>query len=184
MFTTLANRIRQTSFALSPTDQAIEYWSNLSNALTLDPAPTVYAPYIIQQSEGMLELVWLDEREGHTFRIDLTACYLRHQATNPAIFYSLMQLHAKAGAPLAQCLTSTLSLSRTGAERLVLAWGMVEHCTPEHLNTLCYALIYMSEEQVSAFWQFCLHYGVSGKNPTPLYVGLESIIMGLASDNR
>lgn len=179
MFDTLTNRIRQSQFALSPTAQALAFWSDLSLRLTLDPAPSVTAPYIVQQSGGILELIWLNEQEGHTFGINLTACFLRHQETNPAAFYSLMQLHAKAGVPLADCLTTTLSLSRTGAERLVLAWGMVEHAHPDNLNALCHALIHMSDAQVQTWWEFALHYGMSGRNPTPLYMGLETIIMGL-----
>ena len=186
MFTTLTKRIRQTQFTLTPTEQALEWWENLARTLTLQqPEAMDYDPYMAHiTEEGCLEVVWLDEREPHHFSVDLTACYLRHQASNPAIFYSLMQLHAKAGTCLDTLRWHKMTLSRTNAERLILAWGFVEHAAPENLNTLCHALIWMDEAQVRTFWEFALHYGMSGRNPTPLYQGLEAIIMGLVSDNR
>jgi len=172
-------------FTLTPADAAHDFWGQIARTLTLQQPETMdYDPFLAHVTEGILEFVWLDEREGYTFGFDLTACYLRHQASNPAIFYSLMQLHAKAGTCLDTLRWHKMTLSRTNAERLVLAWGFVEHANPDHLNALCHALIWMDEAQVRTWWEFALHYGMSGRNPTPLYQGLEAIIMGLVSDNR
>ena len=103
-------------FTLTSADAAQDFWGQIARTLTLQQPETMdYDPFLAHVTEGILEFVWLDEREGYTFGIDLTACYLRHQASNPAIFYSLMQLHAKAGTCLDTLRWHKMTLSRTNA---------------------------------------------------------------------